>query len=187
MQQEKAPSSSIRVKDMVLTALMAAVLCVMSPWSLNIGPVPVSLSLFAIYLTLHLLGWKKGTVAVLLYILIGLVGIPVFSNFTGGPGKLFGPTGGFILGYIPMALLTGLLLDFIYEKTKGIKALILTVIGSFVCTWVLYLLGTLWYMFSAGVTFLSAMSITVLPFLLIDLLKNILAAVIAPVIRNRTR
>ncbi len=185
MKSEK--TSTVSTKNLVTTALMAAVLCILGPWSINIGPVPISLSLFAIYLTLHLIGWKRGTIAVLIYILIGLVGLPVFTNFTGGPGKLFGPTGGFIIGYIPMALLTGLLLDFIYEKTTGIKAAVLSVIGCFVCTWILYFLGTFWYMLSAGVSFGSAISVTVLPFLLIDLLKNILAASIAPLIRSRMR
>jgi biotin transport system substrate-specific component len=57
------------------------------------------------------LGMKKGTIAVLLYLLIGLAGVPVFSGFTAGPAKLFGPTGGYLIGFILMALISGYFID----------------------------------------------------------------------------
>ena len=79
---------------MVVTALMAAVTCILAPLSVPIGPVPISLTNFAIYLSLYLLDWKKGTLSYLIYLLLGLVGLPVFSGFTGGLAKLAGPTGG---------------------------------------------------------------------------------------------
>ena len=78
---------------MVVTALMAAVTCILAPLSVPIGPVPVSLTNFAIYLSLYLLDWKKGTLSYLIYLLLGLVGLPVFSGFTGALAKLAGPTG----------------------------------------------------------------------------------------------
>lgn len=83
---------------MVVTALMAAVTCILAPLSVPIGPVPISLTNFAIYLSLYLLDWKKGTLSYLIYLLLGLVGLPVFSGFTGGLAKLAGPTGGYIIG-----------------------------------------------------------------------------------------
>ena len=76
---------------MVVTALMAAVTCILAPLSVPIGPVPISLTNFAIYLSLYLLDWKKGTLSYLIYLLLGLVGLPVFSGFTGGLAKLAGP------------------------------------------------------------------------------------------------
>ena len=90
---------------MAVTALMTAVTCILAPLSIPIGPVPISLTNFAIYLSLYLLDWKKGTVSYILYLLLGLVGLPVFSGFTGGIGKLAGPTGGYIIGFIPMAII----------------------------------------------------------------------------------
>ena len=75
---------------------MAAVTCILAPLSVPIGPVPISLTNFAIYLSLYLLDWKKGTLSYLIYLLLGLVGLPVFSGFTGGLAKLAGPTGGYI-------------------------------------------------------------------------------------------
>lgn len=67
---------------MAVTALMTAVTCILAPLSIPIGPVPISLTNFAIYLSLYLLDWKKGTVSYILYLLLGLVGLPVFSGFT---------------------------------------------------------------------------------------------------------
>ena len=73
---------------MVITALMAAVTCILAPLSIPIGPIPISLTNFAIYLSLYLLNWKMGTLSYIIYLLVGLVGLPVFSGFTGGVGKL---------------------------------------------------------------------------------------------------
>ena len=89
---------------MVVTALMAAVTCILAPLSVPIGPVPISLTNFAIYLSLYLLDWKKGTLSYLIYLLLGLVGLPVFSGFTGGLAKLAGPTGGYIMVLLPVRL-----------------------------------------------------------------------------------
>ena len=72
---------------MAMTALMAAVTCVIAPMAIPIGPVPISFTNLAIYLSLYLLGWKRGTVSYLVYVLIGAVGVPVFSGFTGGLGN----------------------------------------------------------------------------------------------------
>ena len=91
--------------EITITALMTAVTCILAPMSIPIGPVPISFTNLAIYLSLYLLGWKRGTISYLIYLLIGLVGLPVFSGFTGGPAKLAGPTGGYIIGFIVMAII----------------------------------------------------------------------------------
>ena len=90
---------------------MAAVICVLGPLSVPIGPVPISLTNFAIYITMYVLDAKRGTIAYLIYMLIGLAGLPVFSGFSGGAGKLFGPTGGYIIGFLPMAFVIGVVID----------------------------------------------------------------------------
>lgn len=82
-----------KIYGLSMTAVMAAVTCVLAPMSIPIGPVPISFTNLAIYLSLYLLGWKRGTVSYLVYVLIGMVGVPVFSGFTGGMGRLLGPTG----------------------------------------------------------------------------------------------
>jgi biotin transport system substrate-specific component len=164
-------------KAITTTALMTAVLCILGPLSIPIGPVPISLGTLAIYLTMYVLDTKRGCAAVILYIMAGLAGLPVFSGFSGGAGKLFGPTGGYILGYIPMAFLIGLVIDRYYKNR------LLCIIAIEAATWILYLLGTLWLAHQAGMRFGAALSAGVIPFILPDLAKIVAAALIGPVLR----
>ena len=99
-QTQSSTISRSKTYEITITALMTAVTCILAPMSIPIGPVPISFTNLAIYLSLYLLVWKKGTISYLIYLLIGLVGLPVFSGFTGGPAKLAGPTGGYIIGFI---------------------------------------------------------------------------------------
>ena len=89
---------SPQIRDLTLTALAAAILCVVSPFTLSIGPIPLSLCTLFLYLIPYLVGWKRATVATLVYILLGTAGVPVFSNFGAGLAKVAGPTGGYIVG-----------------------------------------------------------------------------------------
>ena len=117
--------------EITMTALMAAVTCILAPLSIPIGPVPISFTNLAIYLSLYLLGWKKGTISYLIYLLLGLVGLPVFSGFTGGPAKLAGPTGGYIIGFIVMAVIAGLVIDNCHKPLIQLVGMIAGTIVSF--------------------------------------------------------
>ena len=103
MQTSKHPAVPL-----AMTAVMAAVLSVVSPFSISIGPIPLSLCTLIIYMNAYILGWKRGTVATLVYVLLGAVGMPVFNGFSAGLGVVAGPTGGYIVGYVPLALICGL-------------------------------------------------------------------------------
>ena len=98
----------MKVKDMTLTAVMAALVCIAGPLTVPAGPIPLSLATFAVYLAGAVLGKKRGTLSVALYLLIGIIGVPVFSGFSGGFQKLAGVTGGYLAGYLPCAFLSGL-------------------------------------------------------------------------------
>ena len=128
------------------TALMTAVTCILAPLSVPIGPVPISLTNFVIFLSLYLLNWKKGTLSLLIYLLLGLAGLPVFSGFAGGIAKLAGPTGGYIIGFIPMAIVAGIIIDKFHQRWIQIVAMI---IGTAIC----YAFGTVWFCFQSGYTF----------------------------------
>ena len=91
-------NNTSKTSFLTTTAIMTAVMCILGPLSIPIGPVPITLTNLAIYLAMYILGTKRGSAAVCLYLLIGLAGLPVFSGFTGGPGKLLGPTGGYLIG-----------------------------------------------------------------------------------------
>jgi len=105
----------ITAYQMAVTALMAAVMCVLGPLSIPIGAVPISLTNFVICMTVWLLGAKLGTLSVAVYLALGAVGLPVFSGYGAGLAKLAGPTGGYLIGFLPMAFIGGLFI----EKSKG--------------------------------------------------------------------
>lgn len=169
----------MKLRKMIFCALFAAILCVLAPITLPIGPIPLSLATFIIYLAAALLGWRLGAVAVLVYILIGAIGLPVFSGFSGGFQKIAGVTGGYIVGYIPCALLTG----FFVQKFKG--RVWSYPVGMVIGTILLYTLGTAWFCFQTGTGLLSALLICVVPFILGDAIKIAAVTAIAPGLRKR--
>lgn len=171
----------LSIKHLTLTGLMAAVICLLGPLALNIpvSPVPISLGFLAIYFVVSVVGMKLGTISVVIYILLGLAGVPVFTNFSGGPAKLFGPTGGYIIGYIFMALICGFFVD-----KFGNKLLIYfwgMILGTAVC----YLFGTVWLGYQMDLTFPQALAAGVIPYIPGDLLKLIIAMAVGSQTRKR--
>lgn len=159
-------------KKMVYCALMAAVLCVISPLSIPVGAVPISLATLGVMLAGALLGAQLGTLSVLIYLVLGWVGLPVFAGYSSGFTCLFGPTGGYMIGYLFLAFLTGVL----YKK----KTLPYLVGSILVGELVLYLLGTIWFMFVAQTSLVSALTICVLPFIPGDIAKIVLVCLLLP-------
>lgn len=174
----------IKSYDIVITALMTALIAVCSLVAIPVGAVPVTLQTFAVFVAIGICGCKKGMVAVLLYILLGIVGLPVFSGFQSGIGVLAGPTGGYISGFLLSALVSG----FIAEKTgRKIGFMILSFSAGLV---ICYLSGLLWYIyvFSGGkADFTSAFSLCVLPYIIPDCIKIILAAVVSKTVGERLK
>nr|WP_027870394.1 biotin transporter BioY [[Eubacterium] cellulosolvens] len=164
---------------MATIAVMTAVMCIFGPMSVPIGPVPISLTVFTVFLSVCILGAWKGTLAYIVYLLIGLTGIPVLSNYTGGPEKLFGPTGGYLIGFIPMALISGFFIDR-FRKIIGLQ-----VTGMLLGLAVCYAFGTAWLAVMAGMTFSAALKAGVLPFVPFDLIKIAVSVVIGRAVRTR--
>lgn len=180
----------LTVKEMVLIAVMAALICIAAPFSVPIGLVPISLATFAVYLAGGLLGWKKGTLAVLIYVLLGAVGLPVFSGGAGGFAKLFGVTGGYIVGYIPCVLIGGLFVDLFYKRSKETRNPVLNgawsiPAGMILGTVVLYAFGTVWFVIARGVTLETALASCVIPFLTGDAIKIVCATILTVILRDR--
>ena len=123
---------TVNTRFLTSTALLTALLCILGPVSVPIGPVPVSLTNLVIYLMVYLLDTKRAAAAYLLYMLLGLAGLPVFSGFTGGVGKLLGPTGGYIIGFLPMTVLIALLVERHHENR------LLCVLVLEAATWIPY-------------------------------------------------
>ncbi len=169
--------------DMVLMALFAAVTCVLAPLSVPVGPVPISLTNLVIYISMYVLGWKKGTLTYIVYLLLGLVGLPVFSGFEGGVGKLAGPTGGYLVGFIFMAIICGLTVE-IFDKNKWLHR-ILNLVAMIVGTAVAYALGTVWFCLSTGTGVAAALVLCVFPFIIGDLVKMVIALCVGPTLRKQ--
>ncbi len=166
---------------MTLVGLMTAVICVIAPFSLTIpfSPVPLSLATLAIYFTVTVLGMKRSLISVTIYLLLGLVGIPVFSNFTGGIGTLLGPTGGYLLGYLFLTVVFGFFMD------RWPNSLPLRLVGMVLGTTACYLLGTIWLAFQASLTITQAMISAVIPFIPGDFAKISVALFAGHLIRKR--
>lgn len=150
-------------RQMTLTAMLTALLCILGPVTLPVGPIPLSLTTAALMLIALLLGPGRACLCCLVYLGIGMAGVPVFSGFTGGLGALLGPTGGFLLGYLPLTALCGL-----SARTEGRGRQLAALAAG---TGVLYLIGTAWYVWQAGVGLSAALGACVLPFLPGDALK----------------
>jgi len=163
---------------MSMTAVMTAVICVLAPIAIPVGPVPISFTNLAIFLSLYLLGWKMGTVSYGVYLFIGMVGMPVFSGFAGGFGKLFGPTGGYIIGFLPMAILSGWVID--HCKHRFLHALAMAG-GTAVC----YAFGTIWFCLVMDTRIAAALSMCVVGFIPGDVAKIAAAVAIGPILRRR--
>lgn len=172
---------------LALCAAMAAVMCVIAPISIPIGPISITGGTLAIYLAAYLLGGAWGAAATLVYLLLGFAGLPVFSNYMGGAARLLGPTGGYLAGYLPMVLLAGFSVELALLRFGGRKAAaaLLQFLGMALATAVLYAFGTAWYCLQAGVDLQKALAACVLPFIPFDLLKMAAALLAALPVRRR--
>lgn len=174
-----------KTKDIVYIGIFAALIAACS-WLVIPGPVPFTMQTFAVFLTVGLLGGKRGTTAVLVYILMGAVGLPVFSGFMGGLGKLLGTTGGYILGFLFSALLMWSM-----EQAFGTGAkvrLCSMFLGLLAC----YAFGTFWFMrvylhTKGSISLLAVLSQCVFPFILPDCLKIGLAMLLTERLKKFVR
>ncbi|MDD6077173.1 MAG: biotin transporter BioY [Clostridiales bacterium] len=166
----------LKTKDLALCALFAALIAVCA-WISIPATVPFTLQTFAIFAALGLLGGKRGTVAVAVYLLLGAIGVPVFAGFQGGIGALLGTTGGYLLGFLLTALIVWGM-----EARFGSKAgvfLLSAVLGMLVC----YAFGTAWYLVvyartKGAISLATALGWCVVPFLIPDAVKIALAVLL---------
>jgi len=182
---EQMPSNKNKTRDIVFIALFAVLMAVCS-WISIPTAIPITMQTFAVFLTLNFLGGKKGTVSVCIYLLLGLIGLPVYANFTSGIGMLMGTTGGYMIGWVFSGLVMWLL-----EKLLGRKLwaqAVSMLIGLVVC----YIAGTAWFMVvyaqnTGPVGFWTALLWCVVPFVVPDLAKLGLALWLSQRLEKITR
>ena len=181
-----------KLTDMILIGLFAALIAVCAQIQIP-AAVPFTLQTFAIFLAVGLLGGKRGTVSVVIYILLGMVGLPVFAGFKGGIAALLGTTGGYIIGFIFSALLMWAIekpVSSLFGKETGADSkknifrkmagpAISMILGLIVC----YIFGTAWFVIvytntKEPIGILTALGWCVFPFIIPDLIKIALALVL---------
>jgi len=177
--------SANKTKMLVMTGLMAALIVICSWFSVPMT-VPFTLQTFAVFFALVFLGGYYGTLSIAVYIMLGIIGLPVFSGFKGGIAAITGPTGGYIVGFIFSGLIFILFKKLFGEKK--VVQIISMVVGLLVC----YLIGTLWFMYVFSGTenaksFGAVLSICVIPFIIPDIVKIAAAYVLAITVKKATR
>ena len=178
MSENAASSRRSATRSLVLCALMAALTAICSQIQIPLPMVPINLALFAVHLSGALLGWKYGALSMVVYALLGVIGVPVFAGFGSGPAVLFGKTGGYILGYVCIALCTALAVKF--TKNPVLIGLAMA-LGLAVC----YTLGTAWFMVITGAGFAQSLAWCVTPFVLPDIAKGVCAYVVGKLVKAR--
>lgn len=188
MQAKEMSKTGLRTRTITKVALIAACLSISAYISIPLGFTPVVLTLQTLIVNMAalLLTPKESFSAMLIYILVGLVGLPVFSGGAGGPAKLFGPTGGYILAFLIAAPVMSWVKTYIQKLTdKLIKAPALSQIVAYALTAILvgmtiiYLFGTVYMQQLMGCTFTEALVMAVIPFIPLDIAKCVGAALIS--------
>lgn len=172
-------NSSEKLRMMIVTALFAAIVGVLAQVTIPLPLVPITGQTLGIGLAATILGSRYGTISVTLYMLLGAVGIPVFASFSAGLGVLIGPTGGFIVGFIPTAFIIG-----IYLEKRGFtikNAIVANIIGMFVTL----AFGTVWLKIAADLNWTGAFMGGFAPFIPVGIIKALLAGWVGILVRNR--
>ena len=171
----------MNTKKLVLCAVCAALTCVLAPIAVPVtGLVPVTLATFAVMLSGVLLGGRLGALSQVIYLVIGAVGVPVCAGYTPALPRLLGPTGGYLVGYIPLAFLCGAIYRRWGRNARGVKKYAAMLAGTLIGTAALYAFGTVWFCILNHTGVLEALGICVVPFLPGDALKIAAVMLLAP-------
>lgn len=171
----------LKPNELTLVALTTAITCILGPFAfaLPFSPIPFTLGLLGVFLATFLLGARLGTISCLIYLLVGTVGLPVFSGFTGGIAAPLGPSGGYLLGYLFIPVCC-----FPFRKLKTsqfLRVLPGALLGLLFC----YLCGTFWLSYQLGISFTQAFLIGSLPYIPFDMIKLFIAYFSANTTRKR--
>jgi biotin transport system substrate-specific component len=172
-------TQQMKLRKMIITALFAAIIGILAQITIPLPLVPITGQTLAIGLAATILGSRLGSLAVIVYIILGAAGIPVYAEMKAGISVLFGPTGGYLVGFIPSAFIIGWFL----EKTsyKVLNAMVANTIGMLITLSI----GTVWLKISAGLAWEAAFMGGFYPFIIVGLIKAGLASWIGILVRQR--
>lgn len=172
----KATTTRENTRDMVYIAMFAVLIAVCS-WISVPATVPFTLQTFGVFVTVGVLGGKRGSLSVLVYLLLGMIGVPVFAGFSGGISCLLGSTGGYIIGFLFSALVMWGM-EMAFGKSRFVLVLSM-ILGLMVC----YLFGTIWFMTvyartTGAIGVMTALGWCVFPYIIPDGIKIVLAMIL---------
>ncbi|MCH3965747.1 MAG: biotin transporter BioY [Clostridium sp.] len=172
-------NSHFSIKEMCTVAIFTAITAVLSQISIPLpfSPVPITMQVLAIYLSSIILGSKLGTLSQIIYILLGIVGIPVFANFSGGLSVLVGPTGGFLISFPIIAFIIG-------KTAENDLNFIFKILGLIFSLMVCYFIGTLQFIFITNMSIQKSIALCVLPYIPLDIVKIIVAYILGYNVRQ---
>ena len=166
-------------REIVLAGVFAAVISILSQFTIPLGAIPLTLQTFAVGFAVTILGKKTGTMAVLIYLLMGMIGLPVLAGGAGGFANFFGPTGGFLIGFIFQAYFTGWLLE--KSGFNYFWSITANLIGAFITL----IFGSLWLKFSGGLPWQAAFSAGMIPFILPGIIKAVASGYLGVLLGKR--
>ena len=172
----KAVSTRENTRDMIYIAMFAIIIAICS-WISVPATVPFTLQTFGVFVTVGVLGGKRGSLSVLVYLLLGVIGVPVFAGFSGGLGVLLGSTGGYIIGFLFSALIMWGM-EMLFGKSN-VVLVVSMIVGLLVC----YLFGTVWFMSvyartTGPIGVMTALGWCVFPYIIPDGIKIVLAMIL---------
>ena len=172
----KAASTRENTRDMIYIAMFAIIIAICS-WISVPATVPFTLQTFGVFVTVGVLGGKRGSLSVLVYLLLGVIGVPVFAGFSGGLGVLLGSTGGYIIGFLFSALIMWGM-EILFGKSN-VVLVVSMIVGLLVC----YLFGTVWFMSvyartTGPIGVMTALGWCVFPYIIPDGIKIVLAMIL---------
>lgn len=173
----------MKLKRSIFTALLAAMLCILAPLAVPIGGIPMSLSMFGVALIAMLADRRCALMAIILYVGLGAVGLPVFAGFTGGAHVLVGPTGGYLFGYIPMTLAIGTACDKI--DGRNVRSTLKLLAGLLAGLCFCYFFGAAWFAVVSDMSFGEAFLVAIVPFIAVDLIELVAAASLGALLHYR--
>ena len=184
---KRSTGSVFGTYNLVLEGICAALIAVCSWISIPLGQIPFTLQTLAVFIVLMSIGGKRGLVSIICYILLGAVGVPVFAGFRGGFAVLIGPTGGFLVAFIIVALIYWVLADLVFARfmTTYLKRLIFNILTAVICEVFMYAVGVIWFMAvytpdSGKVGIITALSLCCFPYIIPDVVKLVAAALVSP-------
>ena len=183
--KNKTTKNRAFIYDMVLISISAALITVCSWISIPVGPVPFTLQTLGILAVMLTTGGRRGTIAILVYLALGAVGVPVFAGFKGGIASFAGPTGGFLIGFLASALVYWLLEKLFLKKlmTTPVKTWVFGMLAFLIFEVIMYIVGVIWFMTvyaaqTGPVGLATVMSWCVIPFIIPDIVKMAVAVLI---------